>query len=593
MNYYFKLFTLIAMVSLFTTSAMSCSSSDDDNGGGTTNVEFKVTKADMAFSNTGGTTSFSVQAPQKPTVTSDASWLTVTAGPTTSTTVYPFTVTADENEEVNDRSATITVTVSGSSKTITVTQTSSDGLVITSAKSVSVAADGGEVTIALQANGQYEMVISSDWISQSNGANTRTNMKDYSETFTVAKNNGGERSATISFSLNNITESVTVTQESGLSGTGINATAMEIAKNMYPGWNLGNTMEATGGETSWQRTKTSQEIIDFVKSKGFKSVRIPCSWYIHSSDETIDAAWMARVKEIVDYCIADGLYVLLNDHWDSGWIEVEGFSASTASYQAVSEATISAKIATLQNLWTQIANTFKGYDEHLLFAGLNEPFQQYNLFNNKHKELTPILERYNQAFIDAVRATGGNNANRTLVVQAPGTNISSATDTGIGFDMPNDVEGCTMVEVHYYDPWDFCGDGGTNTWFWGSGNHVSGSSHNATWGEESHLKSQFVKMKAKFVDKGYPVIIGECGVNWRKLSENQTQHNSSVKSWFKEVCLQAGNNGLVPMVWDINSPNQNGENGTMTILNRSSLSVFCQPAMDGITEGVATASWPY
>ena len=551
-----------------------------------------MTKSDMAFSTTGGETKFYVQASQKPTVASSASWLTVTQEASNSDKVYPFNVKATENTETNDRMATITVSVSGSSKTINVTQTAADGLVITSSKTLTVEAEGGSITIVLKANGNYEMVISSDWITQANGGNTRAIMQDYSENFTIAKNNGGERSATISFTLNDITESVTVTQASGLSSTGINVTAMEIAKNMYPGWNLGNTMEATGGETSWQKTKTTQEVIDFVKSKGFKSVRIPCSWYIHSTSGTIDAAWMARVKEIVDYCVADGLYVLLNDHWDSGWIEVEGFSDNTASYQAVSETTITAKIATLQNLWTQIANTFKDYDEHLLFAGLNEPFQQYNLFNNKHKELTPVLERYNQAFIDAVRATGGNNANRTLVVQAPATNISSATDTGIGFDMPKDVEGCTMVEVHYYDPWDFCGDGGTS-WFWGRENHVSGSSHNATWGEESHLKSQFNKMKAKFVDKGYPVIIGECGVKWRKLSENQTQHNNSVKSWFKEVCLQAGNNGIVPMVWDINSPNQGGESGTMTILNRSSLSVFCQPAMEGITEGVSSASWPY
>lgn len=584
MKNHFKILSLIGLVSMFATSAMSCSSSDDDNGGSSA-VEFKVSKTDLTFSTTGGATTISVQAPQKPTVTSDAAWLSVSAEATNSQIVYPFKLTATENTETNDRTATITVSVSGNTKTINVLQTASDGLVIASDKQVAVDAEGGTVTVALQANGTYDIQLSSDWISQSAEVGTRANMADYSETFIIAKNNGGERSATISFTLKNITESVTITQASGLSNTGINATAKEIAKNMYPGWNLGNTMEASNGETSWQSTKTSQQIIDFVKAQGFKSVRIPCAWYIHSNNETIDAAWMSRVKEIVDYCIADGLYVLLNDHWDNGWIEVDGFKDT-------SEANITAKIATLKNLWTQIATNFKDYDEHLLFAGLNEPFQQYDLFNNKHKELTPILERYNQAFVDAVRATGGNNANRTLVVQAPATNMSSATDSSVGFDMPNDVEGCTMVEVHYYDPWDFCGDGGT-TWFWGSGNHVAGSTHNASWGEESHVKSQFAKMKAKFVDKGYPVIIGECGVKWRQIGENQAQHDNSVKAWFKEVCLQAGNNGLVPMVWDINSANQNGTEGTMTILKRSDCSVFCQPAMEGITEGVAASAWPY
>lgn len=198
-------------------------------------------------------------------------------------------------------------------------------------------------------------------------------------------------------------------------------TAKAIAKDMYPGWNLGNTMEAAGNglaaETAWQTTKTTREIIAYIKAQGFKSVRIPCSWEIHSTNGKIDAEWMGRVKEIVDYCIDEGLYVMLNDHYDGGWIEVLGFSKSTDRYEAVDEATIAEKTSRLKDIWTQIANAFQNYDEHLLFAGLNEPFQEYNLFNDKHQQLTPILLRYNQAFVEAVRATGGNNAKRILIVQ--------------------------------------------------------------------------------------------------------------------------------------------------------------------------------
>ena len=209
--------------------------------------------------------------------------------------------------------------------------------------------------------------------------------------------------------------------------------AATIAPKMYPGWNLGNTMEAgsntnnwtnNGGltaERAWQTTTTTQEVIDFVKAQGFKSVRIPTAWVMgHISDAsnvTIDAAWMTRVKEIVDYCVKDGLYVLLNDHWDGGWLE--------NSFSDISPATVSANSEKLRRLWTQIANEFKSYDEHVLFGGLNEPAAD-------NQSQTDVLLQYEQVFVDAVRATGGNNATRTLVVQGPGTDIEK---TGKWYDV--------------------------------------------------------------------------------------------------------------------------------------------------------------
>lgn len=372
--------------------------------------------------------------------------------------------------------------------------------------------------------------------------------------------------------------------------------ARQTAKQMYPGWNLGNTMEAIGGETSWQGTKTTQQLIDCVKSQGFKSVRIPCSWDIHcNADGRIDTDWMQRVKEIVDYCINDSLYVVLNDHWDGGWMEVRGFSKTTSRYEVVDEDTIMAKTARLKDLWTQIATTFRDYDDHLLLAGLNEPFQQYDLFSTHHKELTPILQRYNQAFVEAVRATGGNNATRCLVVQAPSTNVSSATDADIDFQMPTDPsgEGKLMVEVHYYDPWEFCGQETDGKWFWGEANHVGDGQHDCTWGEEEHVKAQMQKLYNRFVKNGVPVIIGENGVVWRQLPAHQQEHDASVKSWFKCLNTMAASCGCVTMLWDINVANQQGERGTHTVIDRATLSIFCTPALEGIREGVAAAVWPY
>ena len=375
-------------------------------------------------------------------------------------------------------------------------------------------------------------------------------------------------------------------------------TASEVASKMYPGWNLGNTMEANNngtnfsnnvglsGETSWQSIKTTQAIIDFVKSKGFKSVRIPCNWVCgHISDAsacTIDAAWMARVKEIVDYCISDGLYVVLNDHYDGGWVE--------RSFGDISDAAITKNSATMKLIWTQIANEFKDYDEHLLFAGLNEP----DVSNQKQ---TDALLKYEQAFVDAVRATGGNNETRTLIVQGPSTDIDKTVNYFSA--MPTDaVANRLMVEVHYYSPSQFTGvwENGKPFYFWGAANHVpSGSykNYNSTWGEESYLSAQFNKMKAKFADKGIPVLLGEFGANWRSIVNTaaQKKHDASIKLFNKLVVQNAISCGMVPMVWDINVANQSGTAGIMTVINRGNRSVFCTPAMEGITEGASSGRW--
>ncbi|MGN0282271.1 MAG: cellulase family glycosylhydrolase [Prevotella sp.] len=453
--------------------------------------------------------------------------------------------------------------------------------------------EGGEATFTVQ-GGTAFVRSEADWLTV---ARISGDKKSSSFLVTCEKNQGEERQGTVLANLNGAYERIQVTQSGKIVKPEESysfRTAKEIAKDMYPGWNLGNTMEATGdglgAETSWQKTKTTQDIIDYVKSQGFKSVRIPCSWYIHSTNGKIDAEWMERVQEVVDYCINAGLYVVLNDHWDNGWIEVDGFSMSRDKYVKVDDATISEKSTMLKTIWTQIANAFQNYDEHLLFAGLNEPFQEYTLFNNRHAEVTPVLLKYNQAFVDAVRATGGNNANRSLVVQAPATSTSSACESY--FTLPTDeADKRLMVEVHFYDPWNFAGQTDDNAvWFWGEGN--KGTGHNPTYnGDESYVKSVMQKLNQKFYANGVPVILGEFGAQWREIGDEQSLHDKSITAWYKSVVAEAGNNGVVPMVWDINSPNRGGKEGTMTIIDRSNKSIFNQPALDGITEGVKAASW--
>lgn len=471
------------------------------------------------------------------------------------------------------------------------------GTLNSSTTSMSFGVSGGESSFTVT-GGTAFVRSEADWLSVS-----RVSGDSKSSTFTVTceANSDSARVGTVLANLNGAFDRISVFQD----GTSVEPvitysfrTANEIAQDMYPGWNLGNTLEATGGETSWQTSKTTQEIIDFVKAQGFKSVRIPCSWDIHSTNGTIDADWLARVKEVVGYCLNDGLYVVLNDHWDNGWIEELGFSSSSDSYKKVDDATISTKATRLKDIWTQLANAFQNYDEHLIFAGMNEPFQNYTLFNNVGTSvLTPILNTYNQAFVDAVRATGGNNAKRTLIFQGSGANIDKACEDI--FAIPTDADGQTgylMAEVHFYDPYDFSLNESGKFYYWGAANHVDGSSYNATYGEESYVKQQMAKLKTKFFDNGVPVLLGEYAAQWRDLSSvsdaDQSKHNASVKTWYSTVVSEAINNGVIPMAWDTNSPNQKGTVGTSTIINRSALSVYCTYALEGIQEGAAAGSWP-
>lgn len=366
--------------------------------------------------------------------------------------------------------------------------------------------------------------------------------------------------------------------------------ALDIAPSMYPGWNLGNTMEACpctwidndlDWETGWQKTKTTQQIIDYVAAQGFKSVRIPVAWVTgHLDNEAtvhIKPQWMARVRQIVDYCINDGLYVVLNDHWDGGWLEHNVKTYDTKLAQK------------LKTLWTQIAEEFIDYDEHLLFAGLNEP-------NADDQKATTNLKRYEQDFIDAVRATGGNNQWRTLVVQGPNTNIEK-TNSYYG-QMPSDpTEGRLMMEVHFYSPYNFCmmtqdENWGNQAYFWGAANHVTDANYkkwNATGGEEQDVADQMKMMYKKFGAKGIPVIIGEYGAIWRKINASvQDKHNASIQLYHKVVNQQAISNGCIPFVWDTNGLGSN----SMDVLNRATLSVFNPYALEGIKAGAEAGVWP-
>src|SRR5688500_10519351 len=354
--------------------------------------------------------------------------------------------------------------------------------------------------------------------------------------------------------------------------TGMTSTAVQIAANIRLGWNLGNTLEAIGGETAWGNPQTTQALIDKVKASGFNAVRIPVSWnqYANASTAQIQAQWLDRVKQVVQYCINDGLYVILNIHWDGGWLDGNITTRAQASVNAKQKA-----------FWEQIATKMRDFDEHLMFASANEPPVEDATQMN-------ILLSYHQTFINAVRSTGGKNTYRVLVIQGPSTDIDKTAT--LMNTLPSDpTPNKMMAEVHYYNPWQFCGltedaTWGTMFYYWGNGYHsTTDPARNTTWGEESYVIEAFQKMKTKFVNQGIPVVLGEYGVIRRSTltGDALTLHLASRAYWNKYITQQAIAHGLLPFYWD-NGYLTNHEFG---IFNRQNNTVGDQQVLDALVQG--------
>lgn len=342
-------------------------------------------------------------------------------------------------------------------------------------------------------------------------------------------------------------------------------TAQTVAGQMKIGWNLGNTLEAICGENAWGNPTTSQTLINAVKAAGFNTIRIPCAWDCHATNGVIDANWLARVKTVVDYCVNNQMYAIINIHWDGGWLEN---NCTTSAQSAVN--------AKQQNYWTQIANYFKNYNERLLFASANEPAVS-------DATGMSVLLSYHQTFVNAVRATGGNNSFRTLIIQGPSTNIDN-TNTLMNTLPTDPIANRLMVEVHYYTPWNYCGLTADASWgsmfyYWGNGYHSTiEPSRNASWGEEIEVERALGLMKTKFVDKGIPVLIGEFGAIKRTNPSDMPVHVASREYFNKYVVSSVKSKGMVPVYWD------NGASD-FGLFNRSTGAANDQGVINAIMQG--------
>ena len=353
-------------------------------------------------------------------------------------------------------------------------------------------------------------------------------------------------------------------------------TATEMFNQMGFGINIGNTMEVPGNPTGWGNKFPTEAYIDSVKAAGFSTIRVPCAWDSHAKDGVINESWMDSVQTVVDMCMRAGLVTVLNIHWDGGWLEENLKDGAKDEVNAKQKA-----------YWTQIATRFKNYNENLLFASANEPATT----DDNYKHETEIFATYHQTFVDAVRATGGNNASRTLVIQGPSTSIDRSVEVYTVDKLPKDIiENRLMFEVHYYDPYTYTLMNEPADWgaivepqyYWGTGDNLAtgddvvyNCGYNA-WANAmgdpctgDRMDDQFGKMKTTFVDKGVPVIIGEFGANDRVgvlTGDKYAKHRKGRLEYYDYLMNSAKKNKVVPIAWDTG---HEGENN-MTIIRRQS-----------------------
>ena len=429
----------------------------------------------------------------------------------------------------------------------------------------SVVVDGTELTItnteaksALKSSGIFD---TNDPINAWDGSAVEevSSTTDHVANFTTLKN---PTTISVTFTLSDFDWEGTASQDADKDATGSKNTyvnkaefstidftdmdSVEFTKYLGNGINLGNTMEAVNTgyskdldvsqyETAWGQPVTTEEMIIGMKNCGFDTIRIPVAWTnmmdYENGDYTINTAYIDRVQEIVDWAMDAEMFVIVNDHWDGNWWELfAGTEEENAQAWKIYEA-----------IWTQITERFKDYSDMLILESANEELGSGWMNKGMEEDDTyALMNQVNQKFVDIVRASGGNNDDRFLLIAGNNTNIDRTIDDR--FVMPTDTaKGKLLVSVHYYDPWNYCGDKKFD-----STDGLAG----LKWGlaeEYDYMANQVAKMK-KFTDAGYGVIIGEYGAlpAWINNQSYEIPNTIEYTDFFLDVCDV---NNFCPVLW--------------------------------------------
>lgn len=340
--------------------------------------------------------------------------------------------------------------------------------------------------------------------------------------------------------------------------------AAELIAEMGTGWNLGNTMDAEeGGETGWGNPVTTKEMIDEVHRAGFDTLRIPTTWKNSmgaAPDYTVDSEWLKRLEEIIGYALENDMYVILNTHHDTDWIkpQYEGLEDVKVQFAA---------------LWTQIAEYFKDYGDHLIFEGLNEPriVGGANEWNGGTEEGRDCLNQLNGVFVETVRKTGGNNETRTLLITTFAAQPAASAINAL--TVPDDKY--VGVSIHAYTPYRFTYDSVGESW------------NTAVFDDScaAEIDAVFASLNEVFTGKGIPVIITEYGSVSKMIDKTWYISNTDeVAKWAKHYVSAAEKYGI-PCVWWDNGYHTSG-NELFGIFNRRELTWYEPEVVTAIMEAI-------
>lgn len=375
--------------------------------------------------------------------------------------------------------------------------------------------------------------------SQSQNVSSYADIKTESSVTSTASTTAAEHTSKSTESSTDTTKA-SENKPSQIAGKMRNITSQQLVEDMTFGWNLGNTLDVCQAdrdgdgkinehveagekvdETLWGNPKATKDLFTSLKKNGVNAVRIPVTWRDHmDSNGNIDREWMDRVQQVVDYAYSQGMYVIINVHHDGGgdpkfgaWIIEE----SQKDYNTF--------LKKYKNIWKQIAERFKNYSDYLIFESMNEVGFD-TLYNKNKADAYNLINKINQDFVDIIRATGGNNAKRHLLIAGYYTDIERTCDSL--YKMPDDKAGRCILSVHYYTPWDFCTCDIKHTW----------GTNSEVW----QMETLIGKMKKNFVDKGIPVIIGEYAASGSDLS--------SCIFFIEKLNKLCSDYGIATFIWD-------------------------------------------
>lgn len=560
---------LYALYVLLFSLVVSCAPREDDGKEVPSQVPADIilsVSSEVMEEATGGSFDLVVMAPVRPSVTTPSTWLSIPDG-TYNANTYKITykVTVSANEGTSERSTTVTVSAGALSKTFTVVQAGTpeaeeDKPIELSLDKhfLSLKQGGGMASVIVTAPEKASLSGVPSWLGV-----TETDFKNYKMKFTFKADMNDsfeELSTMVKVTAGSLQDQITIVQaakekepEPG------DSDAWKLAYSLGLGWNMGNhfdafyngswagALEGYPSETVWGGIPATQATFNGVKSLGFSSVRIPVSWLKMigpAPDYKIDQTWMNRIYEVVEFAHNAGLKVIINTHHDENhgedntyqWLDIKNAAKDNARNEAIKKEIVA--------VWTQIANKFNNCGDWLIMESFNEindgGWGWSEDFRANPAKQCNILNEWNQVFVNAVRATGGNNATRWLGVPTYAANPEFEKY----FTMPTDAAGKVALAVHFYDPTDYTiGEKQYSDW-----GHTGTPGLKANYGDEDYVKAVFGNLFNKYVNKDTPVYIGEFGCSVRA--------QSNARAWafylyYLEYIVKAARTyGLPCFLWD-------------------------------------------